>query len=64
MCDNFIGFGTKVAPFMFDRLTDSVSRHTNRLGYKWFNYLDDFILIGLDYASTCKAQRYLIKLLR
>ena len=33
MEDNFLGFGTKVAPFIFDRLTDSISLYMTSLGY-------------------------------
>ena len=64
MCDNFLWFGTKVAPFIFDQLTDSISLHMHRMGYKCFNYLDDFIVIGPDYTSTREAELYLIHLLR
>ena len=64
MQDNFLCFGTKIAPFIFSRLTDSISRHMLAKGYVCYNYLDDFIVIGSSYQNTCDAQLYLISLLR
>ena len=64
MCDNFLGFGTKIAPFIFDRMTDSVSRFMQRNSFKCYNYLDDFIIIGSDEESTKQAQLLLIRTLR
>ena len=64
MCDNFLGFDTRIAPYIFDRLTDSVSHDMIQQGYTCFNYLDDFMIIGPDYNSTVEAQLYLIALLR
>ena len=62
--DNFLGFGSKVAPFIFNRLTDAVSRHMKNQGYVCYNYLDDFIIVGQSYDATRNAQLYLINLLR
>ena len=64
MTDNFLGFGTKVAPFIFNRITDSISRHMSSHNYTCFNYLDDFIIIGSNYEETKEAQLYLIATLR
>ena len=44
--DNFLSFGTRVAPFLFTRLTDAVARYVNACGYFCINYLDDFLVKG------------------
>ena len=57
-------YGTKVAPNIFDRLTDAISRHMLHKGFKCYNYLDDFIIIDSTYDKRVNAQLYLISLLR
>ena len=62
--DNFLSFGTRVAPFIFSRLTDAIVRHLNHIGIKTVNYLDDFIVFGSDMESCRHAQLTLHTLLR
>ena len=45
LVDNFISFGQLSAPFIFNRLTDFVSRRMHSKGYNCINYLDDFLLL-------------------
>ena len=42
LTDNFLCFGSRCSAFIFNRLTDSVSRFMNINGYTCYNYLDDF----------------------
>ena len=58
LCDNFLGFGTKVAPFIFDRMTDSISSRMWNCGFMCFNYLNDFIVIADTYEQSKQAQVY------
>lgn len=62
--DNCVSFGTRAAPFLFNRLTDSITRYMLRQGYVCFNYLDDFLVMGLTYDSCQDAQLALHALLR
>ena len=64
LIDNFLSFGTRVAPFIFSRLSDAIARHLEALGIKCVNYLDDFIVIGDDWESCRQAQLSLHALLR
>ena len=62
--DNFLCFGSKCSAYIFNRLTDAVSRYMRKQGYCCFNYLDDFIIITDSYDSCCQAQNVLISTLR
>ena len=64
LTDNFLCFGSKCSAFIFNGLTDAVSRYMRSQGYFCYNYLDDFIIIGNDFESTRSAQLFLIKTLR
>ena len=64
LVDNFLCFGSKCSAFIFNRLTDAISRFMKRKGFCCFNYLDDFIIIGSSYEETCNAQRTLMQVLR
>ena len=64
MVDNCICFGTRAAPFVFNRLTDSITRHMGRQGFTCFNYLDDFLLLGNSLEECTEAQLALHGLLR
>ena len=64
LTDNFLCFGSKCSAFIFNRLTDSISRYMIKNGFCCYNYLDDFILIGSTYNDACTAQRFLIATLR
>ena len=64
MTDNFLCFGSKCSAYIFNRLTDAVTRYIHRLGHKCFNYLDDFIIIADSFAEACKIQNLLISTLR
>ena len=62
--DNFLSFGTRVAPFIFSRITDAVARYVCAHGYFCINYLDDFLVKGQDYQSCKEAQLFLHATLR
>ena len=62
--DNFLSFGTRVAPFIFNRLTDAVARYVNACGYFCVNYLDDFLVKGTSYEECRDAQLLLHRALR
>ena len=62
--DNFLSFGTRVAPFIFSRISDSIVRHLADLGISAVNYLDDFIVLVEDFDSCKQAQLTLHSLLR
>ena len=62
--DNFLSFGTRVAPFIFSRISDSIVRHLHQLGVSAVNYLDDFIVFGHDWESCRAAQLTLHTVLR
>ena len=64
LTDNFLCFGSRCSAFIFNRLTDSVTRFMRRQGYCCYNYLDDFIIIESSFASACAAQNLLIRTLR
>ena len=64
LTDNFLCFGSKCSAFIFNRLTDAVSRYMLRKGYCCYNYLDDFIIIEPTFSSACAAQNFLIGTLR
>ena len=62
--DNFVSFGTRVAPYIFSRITDAVARYMCARGYFCVNYLDDFLVKGPDYKTCRDAQLLLHKVLR
>ena len=64
LTDNFLCFGSKCSAFIFNRLTDAVSRFMRRNGFKCFNYCDDFIIIEPNYPKAVTAQNFLIQTLR
>ena len=64
LTDNFLCFGSRCSAFIFNRLTDAVSRYMTNRGYKCYNYLDDFILISESYQDALAAERFLITTLR
>ena len=62
--DNFLSFGARASPYIFNSLTDAVTRYMTGCGYKCFNYLDDFLVIGDTFESCREAQLTLHALLR
>ena len=64
LTDNFLCFGSLCSAFIFNLLTDAVAHHVSKNGYKYFNYLDDFILISDTYEQAIAAQRFLITTVR
>ena len=62
--DNCICFDTRAVPFMFNRLTDSITRHMCQQGFTCFNYLDDILLLGDSLEECTEAQLTLHGLLR
>ena len=64
MEDNFVCFGTRAAPSIFTRITDSVSRFMSASGYFCVNYLDDFLVMAETKEQCAEAQLALHKLLR
>lgn len=62
--DNFLAFGTRVSPYVFNSLTDAVSRYMNASGFMCYNYLDDFLVVGDTYADCQRAQLVLHGVLR
>ena len=64
LTDNFLCFGSKCSAFIFNRLTDAVSRYMRKNGFICYNYLDDFILVSESYKEGLSAENFLIKTLR
>ena len=64
LTDNFLCFGSKCSAFIFNRLTDAVSRYMKSQGYNCYNYLDDFIVIADSYDAARSAHLFLINILR
>ena len=64
MVDNFLSFGARASAFIFNRLTDSVSRYINACGYICINYLDDFLIMGQSYKECQSGQLLLHETLR
>lgn len=62
--DNFICFGCKAAPYVFNRITDSVSRYLRDNGISCYNYLDDMICLSTTYEEGVRDQLFLIHTLR
>ena len=62
--DTRLPFGSRLAPGIFHRITQSVKRHMVRLGFVHIVvYLDDFLVLAETYAECLKAQHALISLL-
>lgn len=64
MVDNFLCFGSRAAPFIFNRLTDCVCRYMRDMGVESYNYLDDIVRISESYEQGVRDQLLLIQLLR
>lgn len=64
MLDNFLCFGCKSAPFVFNRVTDSICRYLRDVGVEAYNYLDDIICLSDSYEQGVVDQLFVIKLLR
>ena len=62
--DNCLSFGTRVSPYVFNSITDAVSRYVSAHGIFCVNYLDDFLVMGQDYESCRSAQLFLHSVLR
>lgn len=64
LVDNFLCFGCKAAPFIFNRLTDSICRYLRDVGIESYNYLDDRVCLAESYEQGVQDQLFVIKLLR
>lgn len=65
MVDTRLPFGSKVAPSIFHRLTQSVRRMLKKRGiHAVVVYLDDFLITAPTFAECLKAYNILISLLR
>ena len=64
LIDNFLSFGTRVAPCVFSRITDSIARFMEASGYRCWNYLDDFLVMGATFDECRRGQLLLHKTLR
>ena len=64
MVDNFLSFGTRAAPSIFTRITDSIARYVCASGYYCVNYLDDFLVMGESKIQCERAQLFLHGVLR
>lgn len=62
--DNCLCFGSRSAPFIFNRLTDAVCRFLRDRGILCWNYLDDIICLSRDFESGILDQLTLINTLR
>lgn len=62
--DNFLCFGSKSAPFIFSRVTDSVCRYLRDHGIKCWSYLDDIICLSHDYNQAIADQQSIVTLVR
>lgn len=62
--DNFLCFGSRAAPFVFNRLTDTISRYMGKLGITCYNYLDDLICLSSTYDKGVQDQLTLLRQLR
>ena len=62
--DNFMSFGTRVAPHIFNSISDAVARYVNAHGYFCVNYLDDFLVMGNSYDQCREAQLFLHQTVR
>lgn len=64
LVDNFLCFGCKAAPFIFNRITDSVCRYLRDIGVECYNYLDDIVCLTDSYEQGVQHQLFIIRLLR
>ena len=64
LVDNYLSFGTRVAPCVFSRITDSIARFMEASGYRCWNYLDDFLVMGATFDECRQGQLLLHKTLR
>lgn len=62
--DNFLCFGTRTAPVIFNMISDSIARMMHNKGVKCWNYLDDFLTCSSDSRQAYNDLDSLIKLLR
>lgn len=62
--DNCLCFGSRSAPFIFNRITDSVCHYMRDRGILCFNYLDDIICLSKDLDSGVSDQLEIIRTLR
>lgn len=64
LVDNFLSFGTRMAAFLFNRITDSITRYMRSHGYTCFNYLDDLLVLGRSFSECQAGQLFLHSTLR
>lgn len=64
LVDNCLCFGSRSAPFIFNRLTDAICRYMRDRGTLCFNYLDDIICLSKDMDAGYRDQLELISVLR
>ena len=64
MVDTRLPFGSRLAPGIFHRLTQSVRRMMARRGYNVVAYLDDFFIHESTFEKCMSAVHVLIQLLR
>lgn len=64
MVDNFLCFGCRASPFIFNRLTDSVCRYMRDQGIDCYNYLDDIVCVSETFQKGVNDQLTLIQVLR
>ena len=62
--DQILYFCSRVAPFIFSRISDAIVRCLGRRGVQSVSYLDDFIVFGADEEECRNAQLTLHALLR
>ena len=62
--DNYLSFGTRVATYIFNAITNAVARYVTAHGYFCVNYLDNFLVMGSSYEDCKAAQLFLHKTLR
>lgn len=64
MVDTRLPFGSRKAPAIFNRITQSVCRMMTRKGYSVVVYLDDFFLVAATKEECTQALNVLLALLR
>lgn len=62
--DSCLCFGSRSAPFIFNRITDAVCRYLRDRGILCFNYLDDIICVSGNIDSGVRDQLEVIRILR
>ena len=63
LVDNFLCFGLKHAPSIFNKLSVAVANIMRSFGHKIVSYLDDFLVVGVSREECFQAQQDLISLL-